>query len=43
VEISMTTQKEGKAKKYSMQIVANIRFPNNRKPVTQPGQPGFTR
>jgi prepilin-type N-terminal cleavage/methylation domain-containing protein len=43
VEISMTTQKEGKAKKYSMQIVANIRFPNNRKPVTQPGQPGVTR
>jgi hypothetical protein len=35
----MTTQKDGKAKKYAMQIVANIRFPNNRKPVTdQQGQ-----
>lgn len=36
VEISMTTQKDEKAKKYSMQIVANIRFPNNRKPVSSP-------
>lgn len=36
VEISMTTQKDEKAKKYSMQIVANIRFPNNRKPAPNP-------
>lgn len=33
VEVSMTTQKDAKAKKYSMQIVANIRFPNNLKPA----------
>ena len=39
VEISMTTQKNEKSKKYSMQIVANIRFPNNRKPKTNPAQP----
>lgn len=40
VEISMTTQKDGKAKKYSMQTVVNIRFPNNRKPPTDAqGQP----
>lgn len=38
VEISMTTQKDEKAKKYSMQIVANIRFPNNRKPKAGQGQ-----
>jgi prepilin-type N-terminal cleavage/methylation domain-containing protein len=36
VEVSMTTQKDEKAKKYSMQIVANIRFPNNRKPKAAP-------
>lgn len=35
IEISMTTQKEGNKKKYSMQTVANIRFPNNLKPKTE--------
>lgn len=39
VEVSLTTQKPDKGKKYSMQIVANIHFPNNRKPTQNTGQP----
>ncbi|MFN8792095.1 MAG: type II secretion system protein GspJ [Bdellovibrionales bacterium] len=46
VEISLTTQKGDKGKKHSMQIVANIHFPNNPVPqqqgVGQQGAPGIT-
>jgi prepilin-type N-terminal cleavage/methylation domain-containing protein len=40
IEISLTTQKEGKGKKYSMQTVANVRFPNNLKPKEEEKPPG---
>jgi len=38
VEISLTVQKSDKSKKHSMQVVANVHFPNN--PAPKNNQPG---